>query len=48
MDDNVAVPIDMQELLSLVPTFDERRTIVARDSLASVDGFNVSILLVRE
>ena len=47
-DDSVDVPIDEEELLSLVPTFDERRTIVARDGLASVDGFNMSILLVFE
>ena len=37
-----------QEILDLLPTYDERRTILARDGLASVEGFRLAVLLTCE
>ena len=36
---NVRIDIPMADLIDKVPAWDERRKILARDPLASVDGF---------
>ena len=45
---DVRIDIPMAELIGKLPAWDERRRILARDPLASVDGFWISILLVHE
>ena len=45
---DVRLDIPMEELIDKLPAWDERRRILARDPLASVDGFWISILLVHE
>ena len=41
-------PIDVETLRAAVPTWEQRRKALARDPLASVDGFRVLVLLVME
>ena len=38
--------MSMSELAQRIPDYEQRRTILARDPLASVDGFRVIIFLV--
>ena len=40
------VPID--DIINSLPTYDERRGLLARDSLASVDGFKMLVILTYE
>ena len=40
--------LPLEALLELVPTYDDRRAMIARDSLASVDGFRLWIVLLLE
>ena len=46
--DFVEMGCDINELDDIVPTYDERRAIMSRCPLASVDGFWISVLLVCE
>ena len=46
--ESVTVRLDLQELERQLPMYDERRTILARDPLASVDGFRTLVLLTYE
>ena len=41
--DDVIVGLPVEDILDALPSYDERRTILARDPLASVDGFRVLI-----
>ena len=47
-DDNFYVDYSLEEILNWLPEHDDRRAIIARDGLASVDGFRITILLVCE
>ena len=47
-DDKFYVEFHVEEMLNWLPDYDDRRAIIARDGLASVDGFRTSILLVCE
>ena len=40
--------VTAEEMLEWLPSYDERRAILSRDGLSSVDGFRISILLVVE
>lgn len=40
--------VTAQEMLAWLPSYEERRAILSRDGLSSVDGFRISILLVCE
>ena len=44
--DHVDLAVPLTTLLAEVPAYDERRAILARDGLASVDGFRAICLLV--
>ena len=46
--DFVEMKISAEEMKQWLPAYDERRAILARDGLASVDGFRMSVLLVCE
>ena len=46
--DYVQMGISAQEMLEWLPSYDERRAILSRDGLSSVDGFRISVLLVCE
>ena len=49
MDDEVSyVDFHIDEIRNWLPDYDDRRAILARDGLASVDGFQTSILIVCE
>ena len=41
--DAVDSGLPLEEILQWLPAYDDRRTILARDSLASVEGFRMSI-----
>ena len=47
-NDDVELRLDEQDILDLLPAYDDRRAILARDSLASVEGFKLSILITCE
>ena len=47
-ESDIIMDIPLEDLLKKLPTYDERRAILARDGLASVDGFKLTILLVCE
>ena len=47
-NDDVELRLRRQDILDLLPTYDERRTILARDGLASVEGFRLAVLLTCE
>ena len=40
------VPID--DIIKSLPTYDERRLLLARDSLASADGFKMLVMVTYE
>ena len=42
-DDDVILEVSVQDLYDRLPDYDERKQIIAVDSLASVDGFRVMI-----
>ena len=44
-DGDAYAALSLEQLLSSVPTFDERKRILAQDPLASADGFRVLLLL---
>ena len=41
--DDAVLDLPMDDLKAFLPTYDERRTILSRDALASVDGFRVVV-----
>ena len=47
-EDYVDMGISVEEMTEWLPSYDERRAILARDGLASVDGFRITILLTLE
>ena len=44
----VDLPVPLEAMLHWLPPYDERRAILARDPLASVEGFRITVLLVCE
>ena len=46
--DDVFLSISSGELQELLPSFDSRRALMAKDSLASVDGFKIHVLVAYE
>ena len=46
--DDVELRIPVSAVIDALPTYDERRKLLARDSLASVDGFRVLVLATYE
>ena len=46
--DTVEFPVTVEEIMQNLPSHDERREILARDSLASVDGFRTLVLAAYE
>ena len=46
LDGNYTLPIHVETFVRALPTWDQRRQAMARDPLASVDGFRVLVLLV--
>ena len=46
--DYMGMGISVKEMLKWLPSYDERRAILARDGLASVEGFQVTILVTVE
>ena len=46
--DEDLLTIDLATLREKVPTYDERRSLIARDALASVDGFRTIVQLCLE
>ena len=47
-EDDVVLSIPIADLRNALPPYDERRALIARDPLASVDGFRVIMLLTYE
>ena len=47
-NDDVDLRLQEQDILDFLPAYDDRRAILARDSLASVDGFRLCILITCE
>ena len=47
-EDDVVLRVPLHALAEALPAHDERRAIIARDALASVDGFRVLCLLAFE
>jgi len=47
-EDEVTASIGVDKLIAQLPTYDERRAILARDPLASVDGFRTLVLFAYE
>eukprot|EP00438_Fugacium_kawagutii_P008899 Skav215707 [mRNA] locus=scaffold2573:242958:252224:+ [translate_table: standard] len=48
LDGNYTLPIHVESFCRALPTWEQRRQAMARDPLASVDGFRVLVLLVME
>eukprot|EP00438_Fugacium_kawagutii_P017484 Skav217980 [mRNA] locus=scaffold496:402099:408191:- [translate_table: standard] len=48
LDGNYTLPIHVETFCRALPTWDQRRQAMARDPLASVDGFRVLVFLVME
>ena len=48
LDGNYTLPIHVETFCRALPTWEQRRQAMARDPLASVDGFRVLVLLVME
>ena len=46
--DYIDMQVSRKEITEWLPDYDNRRAIVARDALASVEGFRMAILLVCE
>ena len=46
LDDNRTLPVSVEQVRRMLPTWEQRRKVLARDPLASVDGFNVLSLLL--
>ena len=46
--DYVGLGFSLEDMRDWLPDYDDRRTLLARDGLASVEGFRLSILLVYE
>ena len=46
LDDNRSLPISVESVQRLVPCWEQRRRVLARDPLASVDGFQTLALLL--
>ena len=40
--------VPVEDIINSLPTYDERRLLLARDSLASVDGFKMLVMLTYE
>ena len=47
-NDDVYLAVCVEELRDSLPCYDDRRALIAKDSLASVDGFRVLVLLAYE
>ena len=47
-NDDFFLRLQERDILDYLPTYDDRRAILARDSLASVEGFRLSILITCE
>ena len=47
-EDDIFLNIPIEKLQDHVPSYDDRRTMLARDSLASVDGFRIIVALTME
>ena len=47
-DDEVFLALSNDDLLEYLPSYDGRRALIAKDSLASVDGFKLRVLLAYE
>ena len=47
-DDDVSFGVSVEDLADLLPSFDERRRILATDALASVEGFRVMVQLTMQ
>ena len=43
--DYVEMKVTLEDVLNMLPDYDNRRAIVARDGLASVDGFRIGVLV---
>ena len=43
--DLAEIAVTMTDVLHMLPDYDNRRAIVARDGLASVDGFRIAVLM---
>ena len=48
VDEDFTTHISVEELLQCLPSYDNRRAIIARDGLASVEGFRLIVLLTCE
>ena len=46
--DQPSITLSAEEIAGLLPEYDDRRAMLARDGLASVEGVRLSILIVRE
>ena len=46
--DDIVLGVPLEDLLARVPSYDERRAILARDPLAAVDGFRITVRLAYE
>ena len=46
--DDVSFGVSVEDLADLLPTFDQRRRILATDALASVEGFRVIVQLTMQ
>ena len=46
--DYLEAALPFEDLSAILPNYDERRALLSRDGLASVDGFRITILLVLE
>ena len=46
--DYVGLGFSLEDMMDWLPDYDDRRTLLARDGLGSVEGFRLSILLVYE
>ena len=46
--DYVEMKVSCEQMLQWLPSYDDRRAILSRDGLASVEGFRITILLVCE
>lgn len=47
-DDDVFLALKSEDLKDQIPDYDSRRALIAKDSLASVDGFRLMVLLAYE
>ena len=47
-DDDVFLDVPLEDLRSFLPSHDERRKLLARDALATVDGFRVIVSVTYE